>query len=42
MDEIQHGDGCVYLGGMVAEEGCSEVEMRRWIQVGATAWRKRV
>ena len=33
-------DGFVYLVGMVTEDGHSEVEVRRRIQAGATAWRK--
>ena len=31
---------CVYLGGMVTEDGHSEVEVRHWIQAGANVWRK--
>ena len=33
-------DGFVYLGGMVTEDGHSEVEVRRRIQAGACDWRK--
>ena len=33
-------DGFVYLGGMVMEDGHSEVEVRRRIQAGASVWRK--
>ena len=33
-------DGIVYLGGMVNEDGHSEVEMRCRIQQGANAWGK--
>ena len=38
--EIKQMDGFVYLGGMVTEDGHSEVEVRRRIQAGANAWRK--
>ena len=37
--EITQVDGFVYLGGMVTEDGHSEVEVRR-IKAGANAWRK--
>ena len=30
----------MYLGGIVTEDGHSEVEVRRRIQVGVNAWRK--
>ena len=33
-------DGFVYLGGMVAEDGHLEAEVRRRTQAGANAWRK--
>ena len=33
--------GFVYIGGMVNEDGHSEVEVRCRIQQGVTAWRKR-
>ena len=38
--EIKQVDGFVYLGGMVTEDGHSEVEVRRRIQAGENAWRK--
>ena len=38
--ETKQVDGFVYLGGMVTEDGHSEVEVRRWIQAGANVWRK--
>ena len=38
--EIKHVDDFVYLGGMVTEDGYSQVEVRRRIQAGANAWRK--
>ena len=38
--EIKQVDGFVYLGGMVTEDGHSEVEVRCRIQAGANAWRK--
>ena len=38
--EIKQVDGFVYLGGMVTEDGHSEVEVRRRIQAGVNAWRK--
>ena len=31
---------CVYLEGMVTEDGHSEVAVRHWIQAGANVWRK--
>ena len=37
--EIKQVDGFVYLGGIVTEDGHSEVEVRRRIQAGANAWR---
>lgn len=36
----QTRDGFVYLGGMVKEDGRSEVEIRRLIHAGANAWKK--
>ena len=33
-------DGFVYLGGMVTEDGHSEVEVRCRTQAGTNAWRK--
>ena len=33
--EIKQVDGFVYLGGMVTEDGHSEVEVQRRIQTGA-------
>ena len=38
--EIKQVGGFVYLGGMVMEDGHSEVEVRRRIQAGVNAWRK--
>ena len=38
--EINQVDGFVYLGGMIKEDGHSEVEMRCWIQQGANAREK--
>ena len=38
--EIKQVDGFVYLGGMVADDGHSEVEVRLRMQVGVNAWRK--
>ena len=38
--EIKQVDCFVYLGGMVTEDGQSELEVRRRIQAGANAWRK--
>ena len=38
--EINQVDGFVYLGGMVNEDGHSEVEVRCRIQQGANAWGK--
>ena len=38
--EIKQVNDFVYLGGMVMEDGHSEVEVRQWIQAGANAWRK--
>ena len=38
--EIKQVDGFVYLGGMVTEDGHSEVEVQHRIQAGANAWRK--
>ena len=38
--EIKQVDGFAYLGGMVTEDGHSEVHVRSWIQAGANAWRK--
>ena len=36
---IKQVDGFVYLGGMVKEDGHSEIEIC-WIQAGVNAWRK--
>ena len=38
--EINKVGGFVYIGGMVNEDGHSEVEVRCRIQQGANAWRK--
>ena len=38
--EINKVDGIVYLGGMVNEDGHSEVEVRCRIKQGANAWGK--
>ena len=39
-NEIKQVDGCVYLGGMVMEDGHSEADGRRRTLPGANAWRK--
>ena len=38
--EIKQVDGFVYIGGMIMEDGHSEVEVRCRIQAGVNAWRK--
>ena len=38
--ENTQSGGFMYLGGMVREDGRSNVEVRRRIQAGVNAWRK--